>query len=139
MKQNFFDKITDSPKKTISVILIVVFVFVMILIIIKTTSTTVKGLINNIKVSTRDDLTQDTATYKKWAKKIKDAIAGWGTDEEAIYAVFRQIRSIGDYYSLENSYAEYGDLIDDLYADLDKHEITELNEILSKNNVNYSL
>jgi type II secretory pathway pseudopilin PulG len=99
--------------------------------------------------------------FEVWSTKIDGAVAGCGTDEEAIYEVFRALKNEADvrklisvfgirYYTpceysdpvsytiwLVNHQAYPGDLQSFLAADLDSDNIAEINSILASKGINY--
>lgn len=99
--------------------------------------------------------------FEVWSTKIDGAVSGCGTDEEAIYEVFRALKNEADvrklisvfgirYYTpceysdpvsysiwLFNHQAYPADLPSFLSADLDSDNIVEINSILSGKGINY--
>jgi len=87
-----------------------------------------------------------SATYSQLADKIYAAVMyTWGTDEQAIYDVFNQMKNNLDVALLIKAFGkrrvEFSTLDQELGAhlsnDLDSSEITKINSILSSKGINY--
>ena len=79
--------------------------------------------------------------YQSWAKRLRAAfeVSTWGflpygTDEDAIKAVFMEVPSQVAFLEVAKAYnKEYGDdLMDDLKSELDFYELNEMNSILER-------
>ncbi len=94
--------------------------------------------------------------YANWANVLENAMAGFGTDEETIYAIYRKMRTYGDVVELEKafgtrlwspttSYLDQAlmgknmDLPGWLVTELDSNELRKLNDILAAKNINYQI
>jgi len=86
--------------------------------------------------------------YNTYAKQLKNAMGGLGTDEDTIYMIFKKVLNDLDMAQLIKSYGlqRYGvspvrfikiDLPSWLYEELDSKELLKLNEILKENNITY--
>lgn len=77
--------------------------------------------------------------YQGLADDIENAIAGWGTDEEAIYDVMRQIKNDIDFLKLQNAFSvrDGENLSQWMRGDLSSSEMASVNSILSSNGVTY--
>jgi hypothetical protein len=87
-----------------------------------------------------------SGTYSQLADKIYSAVMyTWGTDEQAIYDVFNQMKNNLDVALLIKAFGkrrvEFSTLDQELGAhlsnDLDSSEITKINNILSSKGINY--
>jgi hypothetical protein len=87
-----------------------------------------------------------TGTYSQLADKIYSAVMyTWGTDEQAIYDVFNQMKNNLDVALLIKAFGkrrvEFSTLDQELGAhlsnDLDSTEINKINNILSSKGINY--
>jgi hypothetical protein len=63
------------------------------------------------------------------ADKLHDAMAGWGTDEDAIYAALGG-RTGDDIVAIRNAYRRYGDLDADLADELTDDELAHVRELM---------
>lgn len=68
------------------------------------------------------------------------AMKGMGTDEEAIYSIFRQMRSRSDLMEVIKAFGERDgeNLAQWLISELSHKEISKVNQILATNNIKYS-
>ncbi len=85
-------------------------------------------------------LSYDLSQYKVLADRILEAVEGYGSDEEAIYTVFRKMRTTSDVLQLSKSFGSRGawysgksSLAAWLAGDLNNAEIAEVNKILASN------
>ena len=71
---------------------------------------------------------------------LRVATYGWGTNEEKIYGVFRNIKKRNDILRLISAYKSlYGDnLVTLIREELTRKELEKLNGIIKANGVNYS-
>ena len=94
------------------------------------------------------------AQIDAYANKLFTAMDGYGTDEEAIYEVFRRIKSDCDYVALNAAYGNgreissgswslesdfKGNLTAALASELSSDERKRVNAILKSNKVNYTI
>jgi hypothetical protein len=96
-------------------------------------------------------LTYGTSQYATFANNIQEAGYDVGTDEEAIYSVFRKIKNNADYLALLKAWGkptrtiyEWGigrkkTLTQFLHNEMDSSEIKKINTILSNNKVKYRI
>lgn len=77
--------------------------------------------------------------YLAFADSIQTAIAGWGTDEESVYNVMRQIKNNIDFLKLQTAFGvRDGETLSQwLLGDLSSAEMLSVNQILSSNGVTY--
>jgi hypothetical protein len=84
-----------------------------------------------------------------WAEILHEALASWGTDEEAVYSVFRNLNNEADLYKLIQLYGvrEEGDwwynpektLVARLNSDLSTSERSKVNNILATKGIKFRL
>ena len=97
--------------------------------------------------------TYPNSQYLAWANRLEQAMFDIGTDEDAIFQIFAQLRNNTDFLSLKAAFGirNYtggflpglvsGDLSLDgwLQQELDRSEIEELNSILFDNGITYMI
>ena len=86
------------------------------------------------------DVTLTPSELSNMADRLHAAMAGVGTDEEAVYAVFRQLRTRSDLMALVKAFGiRKGESLSQwLTSDLSRKEIEKVNAILINNRINYS-
>lgn len=86
------------------------------------------------------DVTLTPSELSNMADRLHAAMAGLGTDEEAVYAVFRQLRTRSDLMALVKAFGiRKGESLSQwLTSDLSRKEIEKVNAILVNNRINYS-
>ena len=86
------------------------------------------------------DVTLTPSELSNMADRLHAAMAGLGTDEEAVYAVFRQLRTRSDLMALVKAFGiRKGESLSQwLTGDLSRKEIEKVNAILVNNRINYS-
>lgn len=86
------------------------------------------------------DVTLTPSELSNMADRLHAAMAGLGTDEEAVYAVFRQLRTRSDLMALVKAFGiRKGESLSQwLTSDLSRKEIEKVNAILINNRINYS-
>lgn len=74
-----------------------------------------------------------------YASKLYAAMKGWGTDEDSIYDVFRQMQSRSDVLQLIRTFGvkDHMTLNEWLIDELSANEIDKVNQILANNGINY--
>lgn len=89
-------------------------------------------------------LTYDLSQYKVLADRIFEALSGAGSDEEAIFTVFRKMRTNSDVLQLIKTFGTRGSWLTGrdtlaawLSSDLSNEEIKKLNEILTINYITF--
>lgn len=97
----------------------------------------------------KSPLTYGPSQYATFANNIQEAGYDVGTDEEAIYSIFRKIKNNADYLALLKAWGkptrtvyEWGigrkkTLTQFLKSEMDNTEIRKINTILSNNKVKY--
>lgn len=92
------------------------------------------------EISSGGVVTLSDITARMYAEKLYVAMKGLGTDEEAIYEVFRNMLSRADVYFLIRSFGikDGQSLPAWIASELNAKERSKLNEILKGNNVNYA-
>lgn len=90
----------------------------------------------------KDNLTYGDSQYDVFAKKLFTAMDGFGSDEDAIYDVFKKMKTIDDVLMLQVAFTDTEDenetLEEWLKGDLSQSEIKTINDILESNGVIYS-
>lgn len=86
------------------------------------------------------EVTLTTAQVYSMADRLYRAMKGAGTDEDAIYSVFRSLRTRSDLMLLESTFGVRGgmSLSEWLTAELNQKERDVLNQILVSNGISYS-
>lgn len=100
-------------------------------------------LLDEIK---NDNLTYQKSQYIVFADKLYSAMIGFGTDEDSIYSVFRKMNTDDDVKQLIVAFGSKrieftiggSTLAEWLVTELSESEMTELNNILSQRNINFS-
>lgn len=90
-------------------------------------------------------LTYDLSQYSTLADRLETAMFRFNDDEDAIYAVFAKCRNKSDVLQLISSFGTRrmlvtigkSNLTTWLYYKLSDKEIQHINEILTRNNINY--
>jgi len=98
-----------------------------------------------------ENLSYTTAQYEIFCQRLSTAfVDGWGTDEDAIYEVFQQMKTNSDVLMLIDVYGvrnypeatlfwgEDWPLIEIIYNELTNSEIAEINSILKTNGITYT-
>ncbi len=122
---------------------IAIIVIILIVIIIASLVFWGKKLLKNLQKETSDvdkkninykNLSYDPVTYDQLVWTIRNAIEGWGTDEEAIYSTLEQLQNIDDLYYLIKRYKTLTgkELFYDLNSDLDSSEMRKVNQIINR-------
>lgn len=85
------------------------------------------------------DLSYPQDQYTVYAEKLVAAMEGWGTDEDAIYDVYKAMNTRSDIKQLEKTFGmQDGESLQEwLYGDLNNSEITHLNSIISSKGIDY--
>lgn len=93
-----------------------------------------------------NNLSYPKSQYTTWANILESAMFRMGTDEDAIYNVFRKMNNDDDVKALITAFGSrrqelqlYSSTLGEwLTRELDESELTELNQILSNKNINFS-
>ena len=93
----------------------------------------------------KNELTFEQTQFASMADKLETAMYGYGDDENTIYAVFTKLRSRSDVLNLIKTFGERrmifnlgtANLNQFISARLDTSEIAKVNDILSRNNIDY--
>ena len=109
----------------------------------KAKNTGTKGFKDEI---TKNALTYDLSQYSGFADRLESAMFGFTDDEEAVYDVFSKLRNKSDLLQLINIFGSrrimttIGGSSLPIWINnrLDKSEIQRVNEILSRNNIDYT-
>ena len=86
------------------------------------------------------DITYTDAQYNSLASKLYTAVKGWGTDLDAVYAVFEAMFTRSDLMKLTAAFGVKDDmtLYEWIHDDLNQRQIDHVNQILSARNINYT-
>lgn len=105
------------------------------------------------EAGTSGNATYAQSQYFAWANRLEQAMFDIGTDEDAVFSVFNQLRNNADFLALKQAFGvrQYtggylpGFLSDELSLDgwiqqeFDSDEIDELNNILSSKGITYRI
>lgn len=125
-----------------AVIILLAAVVYIVLKLKKSISTGIKLAENtseaNKEIST-EKLTLTSSQYNTLASKLYAAMAGIGTDEEAVYDAFRSINTYSDLMQLMSVFGSKDGLTlrEWLFDDLSASDINKVNEILASKSINY--
>lgn len=147
-KKNALDNLVDNPKKAIAISIILVVAIILIAFLwkkIKVAIITAKSKIDNVNLineeitSTGIPPSYSDSQYNVYAQQLYTAMKGLGTDENAIYTVFRQMKNRVDILKL---FAAFGtrdgqDLYEWMAGDLSSWNFNKINNILTDNGVDY--
>lgn len=90
----------------------------------------------------KNNLSYPESQYDVFAQALFAAMDGWGTDTDAIFEVFRKMRTIDDVLQLQFAFSEVededGTLAAWLHDDLSSSDIETLNSILAERSIIYS-
>ena len=90
----------------------------------------------------KSNLSYGESQYKVYAQKLLDAMDCWGTDEDAIYEVFKKMNNIDDILQLQIAFSDVEDenstLSEWLHDDLSSSEMKQLNAIIAERSIEYS-
>lgn len=109
-------------------------------------ATSVKDPKTGKSVSCKQNLSYSPSQYQSWANTLYDSFfAGFGTDEETVYAIMNKLKNECDLKQLiadfglrrqEFRFSEY-DLPWFMRDELDKDELSYVNRILATKGINY--
>jgi hypothetical protein len=93
----------------------------------------------------KKELTFEQTQFASMATKLETAMFGYTDDENAVYAVFTKLRSRSDVLNLIKTFGERrmifnlgnANLNQWINTRLDTSEIAKVNDILSRNNIDY--
>lgn len=100
-----------------------------------------RDLVDKANAEIKDsDVSLTSAQASTLADKLYSAMRGWGSDEEAVYSVFRLLRSRSDLLLLSRTFGVRGGrtLSEWLSSDLSQKELDKVNQILATNGITYS-
>lgn len=103
-KVGYWDVVTD-PKKMLGLGITVVLVIVVIVFF----GSKIKSWYNQTKAEIKANNTissgDQTKEWRTLANRIYNAMSGWGTDEDTVYAVLAECKSNADYSALKAAFA----------------------------------
>jgi hypothetical protein len=148
--KNVIDKtegLLNTPKRIIAIVILIVGIVIAFYFL--------KGKISNLFSMFRKEIddkqviedaiaetgkqpSYSDSQYRVMAEQLYAAMKGWGTNEESIYNVFRQMKSRVDVLKLIDAYGvkDGEDLVTWLNGDL--WSFTKINQILRDNGVDYT-
>lgn len=124
-----------------SILLIIIAVVVIIVVKRKKATKEQDDYIKDVeKQIDKSDLSYANSEYTQMANKLYSAMKGIGTNENAIYDVFSQLETESDVRKLISMYGSKDGMTLQqwLIDDLSNRELQKVNDILAKNNINYS-
>ena len=124
-----------------SILLIIIAVVVIIVVKRKKATKEQDDYIKDVeKQIDKSDLSYANSEYTQMANKLYSAMKGIGTNENAIYDVFSQLETESDVRKLISTYGSKDGMTLQqwLIDDLSNRELQKVNDILAKNNINYS-
>lgn len=145
---NAFDKIIDNPKRAIALAILVVLAVVLLVFFWKKIKNAISGVqtqLDNNKLIKEEiavsgvSPSYSDAQFRVFAQDLYGAMKGWGTNEEKIYNVFRQMKSKVDVLKLIDAYGtrDGENLFEWLDGDLSSWNFRKINQILRDNNIDY--
>lgn len=140
-----------TPKRTITIVIMII----VIAVVVYFSWSKLKKLFGKINESTDKaileakgvSLTYPKGQYITFADTINAAFGFFNDDEDAIYAVFNQLRNDLDFLELKEAYGlrpsvyqgTNQTLSEALKSRLDSTEIAKINSILRTNNITYQI
>lgn len=124
-----------------SILLIIIAVVVILVVKRKNATKEQDAYIKDVEKSIdKNDLTYTNAEYTQFVNKLYSAMKGIGTNENAIYDVFSQMMTESDVKKLISMYGSKDGMTLQqwLIDDLSNRELQKVNDILAKNNINFS-
>ena len=124
-----------------SILLIIIAVVVIIVVKRKKATKEQDDYIKDVeKQIDKSDLSYANSEYTQMANKLYSAMKGIGTNENAIYDVFSQLETESDVRKLISTFGSKDGMTLQqwLIDDLSNRELQKVNDILAKNNINYS-
>lgn len=140
-----FSNLGKSPKdKIINIVILLVIAVALFFFIrwivrkVKTMNTEANKELNNA-LDSGVKLSFSNSQYENFANQLYNAMNGPGTDENAIYNVFNQMKNIADVLKLVTTFGfrKNQDLSTWLYKDLSSNEMYKVNSILSTKGIDY--
>ncbi len=86
-----------------------------------------------------ENLTLELSRYSVLAGNLKTALSGWGEDEEAVYDIFKELKTDDDVQKVMFEFGVYKDmtLTQWITEYFNKYERDTLNSILAQNDISY--
>lgn len=159
-KQFFYEKLNWQH------IVLIVLIVIALYFLTKNLSKWTKSMLEKLKMNQKDKQLEEELKkpgneptymlreYLNFANVLENAMKGLGTDEEAIYQIYKKMRTVGDIAELEKAFgirrwSPTGDKIDNkifghdfdlvgwLQKELTDSEIAKINQIFMSKNINY--
>ena len=134
-------------KNEIIRIVVIAVVAIIALLLLKGGFDKIKDFVNDKRIARELDnkidkknLSYTDDQYESYCKKLVSAMDGIGTDDDAVYDVFRAMKTRSDVLNLIKVFGSRdGETLQEwLYGDLSSGEIQEVNKILKGLNIEYS-
>lgn len=148
--QNDLLKYLSLNRKTKIGIIVAIVVVVSIIIFIVWWKQNVSQKIHDKKINTDlanlldEEITTENITITQqqlnsYASKLYKAMDGWGTDEQQIFDVFRQMQTRSDVLQLIKTFGvkDHKTLQEWLFDELSTSDLDKINQILSNNAIDY--
>ena len=145
-----YNSLIKNPKVKITAIVIAVVLLIVILVVcyfkLKKGTTNLIDVIKNKQLANEadaeinpDNISLTQVQINTLADKLHAAMAGMGTDEDAIFAVFNSLNTRSDLLQLIKTFGyRDGETLQEWLADdLSTSDISHINSILASRNINY--
>lgn len=145
-----YNSLIKNPKVKITAIVIAVVLLIVILVMcyfkLKKGTTNLIDVIKNKQLANEadaeinpDNISLTQVQINTLADKLHAAMAGMGTDEDAIFAVFNSLNTRSDLLQLIKTFGyRDGETLQEWLADdLSTSDISHINSILASRNINY--
>lgn len=140
-----------SPRQLILIAIVLIALFFLIRWIFTGKSSqrnNPKDILDEAKKAIQENqLSYPTSQYATWCDRLEAAFEDFGTDEEEVYTIFKQMKTDSDLYYLIEVFGErtyWGNfwpfdlsLPEHIYHEMDQDEIAEINRILSVNGITF--
>ncbi len=145
-----YNSLIKNPKLKITAMVIAVVLLIVILVVcyfkLKKGTTNLIDVIKNKQLANEadaeinpDNISLTQVQINTLADKLHAAMAGMGTDEDAIFAVFNSLNTRSDLLQLIKTFGyRDGETLQEWLADdLSTSDISHINSILASRNINY--
>lgn len=145
-KTSLTEKLIENPKSLIAIALVIVIVVLLLYFVLRSTLKNVQNAgqkiadnakINEYMTTSGEKLSYGDLEYEKMADTLERAMAGCGTDEEAIYSVMSRMNNNTDVLKLSAAFGTRQDetLSQWLGGDLSSSEMAKVNAILKNKGI----
>ncbi|HPX58988.1 MAG TPA: hypothetical protein PK495_08330 [Bacteroidales bacterium] len=142
-----FLTIVSDPRKAMAILILIAGTILLIYFVWRLVKKTVSNVGTSIgasaalatEIASGGNLSYSDNEYEHFAARIYKAVKGVGTDEEAIYQIFAQMRTKADVLKLIQTFGlkDNMTLTEWLYDDLNAKELDKVNSILSAQGIDY--